>query len=130
MTAAPFPLHFTPSTPFHPRNICTDHSPTAQIVADLDPGSPLAISQVSKAVHATLLSKQARPVWQLVLKSAKWPVLEAEMSEPFYAALLRGGSCMSCGGTPKKTEVDYSVRIRTCSKCLKANLRIEAWVRK
>jgi hypothetical protein len=52
------------------------------------------------------------------------------MSEPAYAFLLRGTSCELCGTTPKKTDVDYNLRVRLCHKCCQKNLRTKAMVLK
>ncbi|GJN89295.1 hypothetical protein Rhopal_002275-T1 [Rhodotorula paludigena] len=92
-----------------------------QVCRDLEPGELLAISQVNRAVHRTLASKAAEPLWVAVRKMAKLPDLKIETSEIQYAFLVQGWACQVCGGSKYRTQAEHTLRIRACNKCLKAN---------
>ncbi|GAA5970328.1 hypothetical protein JCM11641_001665 [Rhodosporidiobolus odoratus] len=94
-----------------------------EVCADLNPGTLLSISQTSKAVRATLLSRSALPLWTAARSAAGVPHLEAgDVSQPKYAYLIFGTACQVCGNSEHKTEVDYFVRVSCCRKCLRQKL--------
>ncbi|KPV75557.1 uncharacterized protein RHOBADRAFT_53523 [Rhodotorula graminis WP1] len=71
-----------------------------QICGDLDPGTLLSISQVSKPIHRTLASKSSAGLWKHI-----------------------------CGPS-RKTEAELPLRVRACAKCFKNNLKTEKQIRK
>ncbi|BGP48139.1 hypothetical protein JCM10450v2_004011 [Rhodotorula kratochvilovae] len=101
-----------------------------QICGDLDPGTLLAISQVSKGVHRTLASKSSEALWVFVRCAADLPDLREPLSEPKYAFLAQGSTCQVCGSTRHKTEAEHPLRVRACSKCFQKDLQIEDKIRK
>jgi len=98
----------------HPCLTLTDPHTHAlhQICRDLDPGTLLAISQVSKLVHRTIASKSAKNLWEFVRRNGGWPDMEQPLSELKYAHLAQGYVCQVrrslaylrsgyCGLTPR-----------------------------
>ncbi|GAA5842508.1 hypothetical protein JCM9279_003601 [Rhodotorula babjevae] len=101
-----------------------------QICGDLDPGTLLSISQVSKPIHRTLASKSVVKLWAHVRRSANLPDLSEPLSEPRYAFLAQGSCCQICSSSRKPTEAELPLRVRACPKCFKANLKTEKEARK
>ncbi|GAA5898943.1 hypothetical protein JCM8208_005433 [Rhodotorula glutinis] len=94
-----------------------------QICGDLDPDTPLAISQVSKPIHRTLASKSAADLWKHVRRSSGLSDLSVPLSEPKYAALVQGSTCQHCGLVRSTTKGLYELRVRACPKCISINLK-------
>ncbi|BGP07908.1 hypothetical protein JCM10049v2_003753 [Rhodotorula toruloides] len=100
-----------------------------QICSDVDPGTLLAIGQMSKSICSTLFRKAAEPVWLAARRNVGMPDLQAEMDEPTYAYLVQGKACQVCGTTRLKTEAEHELRVCACSKCMTANLRNASRIR-
>ncbi|TNY18652.1 hypothetical protein DMC30DRAFT_418644 [Rhodotorula diobovata] len=96
------------------------HDVLGQICRDLDPGTLLAISQVSKLVHRTIASKSAKNLWEFVRRNGGWPDMEQPLSELKYAHLAQG---YVCGSSKECTEVEVALHVRACTHCFKTNLK-------
>ncbi|GAA5863829.1 hypothetical protein JCM8547_006078 [Rhodosporidiobolus lusitaniae] len=101
------------------------------ICSELHPLDVLAISHTSKEIRRTLLAKSSAPVWSAARRTVAMPDIEADdISEARYVFLVEGNTCQVCGTTKKGTQFEHHVRVRCCSKCLRDNLRTQAWTLK
>ena len=102
----------------HPCLTLTDPHTHAllQICRDLNPGTLLAISQVSKLVHCTIASKSAAKLWAFVRDNAGLPDLNEPPPEPKYAHLAQGYVCQVCAPSALVTDISATPQVdRLCA---------------
>ncbi|KAG2114621.1 uncharacterized protein F5147DRAFT_677454 [Suillus discolor] len=94
-----------------------------EIFGLLEPTDLLHLSRTTKAFRKVLLSNNAVSVWKAArVKRGGVPNCMPGMSEVEWANLLFGGSqCYVCG-TKGIMRVDFGIRRRACTSCLKKNL--------
>ncbi|KAG1811284.1 uncharacterized protein BJ212DRAFT_565644 [Suillus subaureus] len=94
-----------------------------EIFGLLEPADLLYLSRTSKAFRKILLSNSAVSVWKAArVNRDDVPDCMPGMSEVTWANLLFGGSqCYVCG-TKGITRIDFGIRRRVCTSCLKKNL--------
>lgn len=94
-----------------------------EIFVLLEPEDLLYLSRASKAFRKVLLSDNAVSVWKAArVNRGGVPDCMPGMSEVSWASLLFGGSqCCVCG-TKGIKRVDFGIRRRVCTSCLKKNL--------
>ncbi|KAG2083948.1 hypothetical protein BD769DRAFT_1397808 [Suillus cothurnatus] len=94
-----------------------------EIFGLLEPADLLYLSRTSKAFRKVLLSNNAVSVWKAARANRGGvPDCMPGMSEVTWANLLFGGSqCYVCG-TKGITRIDFGIRRRVCTSCLKKNL--------
>ncbi|GAA5859975.1 hypothetical protein JCM1840_001823 [Sporobolomyces johnsonii] len=87
-----------------------------QISSHLTLGALLSVSLVSKPLRAFILSPSCETVWLLAVEALGLPELEAPLRPVELASLVVGRWCQVCGKSTAR-KVDFSLRIRLCSKC-------------
>ncbi|KAG1785897.1 uncharacterized protein HD556DRAFT_84031 [Suillus plorans] len=94
-----------------------------EIFGLLEPVDLLHLSRTTKAFRKVLLSNNAVSVWKAArVNRGGVPNCMPGMSEVEWANLLFGGSqCYVCG-TKGITRIDFGIRRRVCTSCLKKNL--------
>ncbi|GBE85174.1 hypothetical protein SCP_0703600 [Sparassis crispa] len=95
-----------------------------EIFCLLNPATLLNLARTSKAFRDTLMTRKAITVWKhaWVYNSDGAPACPPDMSEPRWANLLFGGTkCQECGASSIQ-KIDFALRRRVCSSCLKKNL--------
>ncbi|KAG2137149.1 uncharacterized protein EDB93DRAFT_769323 [Suillus bovinus] len=94
-----------------------------EIFGLLEPADLLHLSRASKAFRKVLLSNNAVSVWKAArVNRGGVPDCMPGMSEVEWANLLFGGSqCYVCS-TKGITRIDFGIRRRVCTSCLKKNL--------
>lgn len=94
-----------------------------EIFSFLEPADLLFLSRANKAFRRVLLSKSAVSVWKAArINRGGVPNCMPNMSEVQWAHLLFGGSqCCVCG-TNGIMRIDFGLRRRACTSCLKKNL--------
>ncbi|KAG0698024.1 hypothetical protein DFH29DRAFT_1003243 [Suillus ampliporus] len=97
-----------------------------EIFSLLDPADLLHLSRTNKAFRNVLLSNNAISVWKAArVNRGGVPDYMPGMSEAKWANLLFGGSqCCVCG-TKGVQRIDFGIRRRACTSCLKKNLTFE-----
>ncbi|BGP18975.1 hypothetical protein JCM10213_002605 [Rhodosporidiobolus nylandii] len=93
-----------------------------EISRHLDPLTLLYMSRANKALHGIFASRSAAPIWNIVRNNVELPSLTApDMSDMQYASLVFEHNCHLCG-KGRASIVDFSLRVRWCKNCQKANL--------
>ncbi|KAI0350284.1 hypothetical protein OH77DRAFT_1413304 [Trametes cingulata] len=95
-----------------------------EIAAHLRPIDILQLARTSKLLRNILLSHGSRSVWITARKAIEPPLPECPhgVSEPQYASVVFERFCHACG-VGRAVNVDYSIPIRLCGPCWKANVR-------
>ncbi|KAI0319399.1 hypothetical protein OF83DRAFT_1170230 [Amylostereum chailletii] len=95
------------------------------IFYDLLPQDLLNLSRTSKNLRAVLMSRNAVSVWKTSRTNVPGPPTPAppsDLSEPAWAHLLYGGAvCWSCKAK-NIHRIDFALRRRMCTHCMKQNL--------
>ncbi|KAJ7105396.1 hypothetical protein C8R43DRAFT_1165696 [Mycena crocata] len=88
-------------------------------------GGPKDLIMLSRTNHLFrdhLLSKEVASVWRVARENADGPDPPSDLSEQRWAHLLYAEArCQSCNANNIQ-RVDFGLRRRACTKCLKANL--------
>ncbi|KAJ7240475.1 hypothetical protein C8J57DRAFT_99191 [Mycena rebaudengoi] len=93
-----------------------------EIFAQLTPKDLLSLARTNSAFRATLHGKQAISIWKRSRDTVDAPSCPPDLTEQQWARLLFGGTkCQNCGAKGIQ-RVDFGLRRRACTKCLKANL--------
>ncbi|KAI0061322.1 hypothetical protein BV25DRAFT_1826808 [Artomyces pyxidatus] len=93
-----------------------------ELFSNLTPGDLVNLTRTSKNLRAVLMSRKSISVWRAA--RAQVPGLEVpeppeDMSEPAWAQLLYGGAVCSECGAKNIHKIDFALRRRLCTKCMK-----------
>ncbi|KAJ7754550.1 hypothetical protein B0H16DRAFT_1372568 [Mycena metata] len=101
-----------------------------EIFNRLEPKDLIQLSRTNHLFRSHLLSKESSGVWRAAREAKDGPDPHADMSEQQWAHLLYGhAQCQSCGARNVQ-RVDFGLRRRACTKCLKANLVVTSSFKK
>ncbi|KAJ7037944.1 hypothetical protein C8F04DRAFT_1090727 [Mycena alexandri] len=101
-----------------------------EIFNRLEPKDIIQLSRTNHLFRSHLLSKESSGVWRAAREEKDGPDPHADMSEQQWAHLLYGHArCQSCGARNVQ-RVDFGLRRRACTKCLKANLVVTSSFKK
>ncbi|OAX41097.1 hypothetical protein K503DRAFT_864114 [Rhizopogon vinicolor AM-OR11-026] len=93
----------------------------------LQPSDLLHLSRTNKAFCEVLSSNNAASVWKTVrVNRGGIPDCMPGMSEVQWANLFFGGSQCHVCGVSKILRIDFGIRCRACTRCLKKNLVFES----
>ncbi|BGP37430.1 hypothetical protein JCM10449v2_001336 [Rhodotorula kratochvilovae] len=93
-----------------------------EVARHLDPLTLLHLSRANKALHRTLASRKAIPLWREARRQVYLPDLAADdKTEMQYVAMMLEAVCSVCG-KGRASIVDYFLRRRWCKDCQHANL--------
>ncbi|GAA5913620.1 hypothetical protein JCM8208_003993 [Rhodotorula glutinis] len=93
-----------------------------EIAQHVDPPTLLAMSRTNQLMYNLFARRSAAPIWAAVRRNVDFPDLEAtDLSETQLASLVYDRNCHLCG-RGRASIVDYSLRIRWCKPCQRANL--------
>jgi hypothetical protein len=94
-----------------------------EITSQLQPLDILQLSRVSKHFRSTFASRRSRHVWVAARKNIPdMPDCPDDLTEPQYASLMFEHNCQACGKS-RANKTDYSLRVRFCGPCFKANVK-------
>ncbi|KAJ7691800.1 hypothetical protein B0H17DRAFT_1331006 [Mycena rosella] len=93
-----------------------------EIFGHLEPKDLIRLARTNHAFRGQLLSTASKSIWEAARENVDGPDCPPDLSEHRWARLLYGPArCQSCGANNIQ-RVDYGLRRRACTKCLKANL--------
>ncbi|BGP45520.1 hypothetical protein JCM10450v2_001339 [Rhodotorula kratochvilovae] len=93
-----------------------------EVARHLDPLTLLHLSRANKALHRTLASRKAIPLWREARRQVYLPDLAADdKTEMQYVAMMLEAVCSVCG-KGRASIGDYFLRRRWCKDCQHANL--------
>jgi len=93
-----------------------------EIFERVAPSDLLNLSRTNMMLRKTLMSKQAITIWKAALEVWSAPECPSDFSEPRWANLLFGGNvCQMCGAKGIQ-RIDFGLRRRVCTSCLKEKL--------
>ncbi|KAJ7742709.1 hypothetical protein DFH07DRAFT_925504 [Mycena maculata] len=101
-----------------------------EIYGHLGPKDLILLSRTNHAFRQHLLSTAANSVWKKSRQSMDGPDCPEDLSEQRWAHLLYGeAKCQTCGAKNVQ-RVDFGLRRRACTRCLKANLVVKSSFKK
>ncbi|KAJ7037952.1 hypothetical protein C8F04DRAFT_998527 [Mycena alexandri] len=101
-----------------------------EIFGRLEPKDIIQLSRTNHTFRSHLLSKESRGVWKAARENVDGPDCHADLTEQEWAHLLYGvAQCQSCGAKNVQ-RVDFGLRRRACTGCLKANLVVTSSFKK
>ncbi|KAJ7691739.1 hypothetical protein B0H17DRAFT_1179481 [Mycena rosella] len=93
-----------------------------EIFVQLEPKDLILLARTNRAFREHLLSKTANITWKNARENMDGPDCPPDLSEQRWAQLLYGAAkCQSCGAKNIQ-RVDFGLRRRACTRCLKNNL--------
>ncbi|KAJ7640797.1 hypothetical protein DFH06DRAFT_1097918 [Mycena polygramma] len=93
-----------------------------EIFGQLEPKDIILLSRTNHTFRSHLLSKAAHSVWRKARENIDGPDCPADLSEQQWAHLLYGDArCQTCGAKNVQ-RVDFGLRRRACTGCLRLNL--------
>ncbi|KAJ7754558.1 hypothetical protein B0H16DRAFT_747932 [Mycena metata] len=96
----------------------------------LEPKDIIQLSRTNHTFRSHLLSKESRSVWRTARKNVDGPDCHADLTEQEWAHLLYGtAQCQTCGAKNVQ-RVDFGLRRRACTSCLKGNLVVTSSFKK
>ncbi|KAJ7126161.1 hypothetical protein C8R44DRAFT_781201 [Mycena epipterygia] len=101
-----------------------------EIFGHLGPKDLILLARTNHDFRARLLSKETNSIWKQARVNIDGPDCPTDLSEQRWAHLLYGEArCQSCGAKNIQ-RVDFGLRRRACTKCLKANLVVTSSFKK
>ncbi|KAJ7686556.1 hypothetical protein B0H17DRAFT_985143 [Mycena rosella] len=101
-----------------------------EIFVQLEPKALILLARTNRAFRQHLLSKAANSTWKKARENIDGPDCPTDLSEQRWAHLLYGpAKCQSCGAKNIQ-RVDFGLRRRACTRCLKDNLVVTSSFRK
>ncbi|KAJ7185456.1 hypothetical protein C8R46DRAFT_982058 [Mycena filopes] len=101
-----------------------------EIFSHLEPKDIIQLSRTNHTFRSHLLSSASKSVWRNARENVDGPDCHEDMSEQQWAHLLYGpAQCQSCGAKGVQ-RVDFGLRRRACTRCLKANLVVTSSFKK
>ncbi|KAJ6503280.1 hypothetical protein C8R47DRAFT_196517 [Mycena vitilis] len=98
-----------------------------EIFGSLNPYDVLRLARVTKSFRRLLLHKSASGVWRAARENLtpSMPDRSPGMSEPAWIHLVFDTQCYFCS-TKGLRVVDWRLRVRICSKCIKTHTKLSA----
>ncbi|KAJ7754549.1 hypothetical protein B0H16DRAFT_747594 [Mycena metata] len=101
-----------------------------EIFGYLEPKDIIQLSRTNHTFRSHLLSKESRSVWRTARENVDGPDCHADLTEQEWAHLLYGAAqCQTCGAKNVQ-RVDFGLRRRACTSCLKGNLVVTSSFKK
>ncbi|KAJ7104524.1 hypothetical protein B0H15DRAFT_810431 [Mycena belliarum] len=101
-----------------------------EIFVRLEPKDLVLLARTSHAFRGQLLSQSSNNIWRKARENVDGPDCPQDLSEQQWTHLLYGpAQCQSCGAKNVQ-RVDFGLRRRSCTMCLKRNLVVKSSFKK